>query len=113
MHDADTQLLDQLRFARITRPVERDEAARKALDPALLPALRGLTLHLREAIWDRGDLENVVTAEAEARGTTLGKLAGPLRAALAGRTTAPSVFDMMLVLGRDETLARLEDVIGA
>ena len=39
----------------------------------------------------------------------LGKLAGPLRAVLAGRTATPSVFDMMLVLGRDETLARLSD----
>ncbi|MEL7177434.1 MAG: thiosulfate oxidation carrier protein SoxY [Pseudomonadota bacterium] len=38
-----------------------------------------------------------------------GKLAGPLRAALAGRAVTPSVFDMMLVLGREETLARLED----
>ena len=32
-----------------------------------------------------------------------------LRAALAGRTTSPSVFDMMLVIGRDETIARLQD----
>ncbi len=39
----------------------------------------------------------------------LGKIAQPLRAALAGRTATPSVFDMMLVLGRDETLARLSD----
>ena len=35
--------------------------------------------------------------------------AAPLRAALAGRTVTPSVFDMMLVIGRDETIARLED----
>ena len=39
-----------------------------------------------------------------------GKLAGPLRAALAGQTVTPSVFDMMLILGRDETIARLADV---
>ena len=38
-----------------------------------------------------------------------GKLAGPLRAALAGRSVTPSVFDMMIVLGRDETIARLND----
>ena len=37
------------------------------------------------------------------------KLAAPLRAALAGRTISPSVFDMMLVLGRAETIARLTD----
>jgi glutamyl-tRNA synthetase len=42
-----------------------------------------------------------------------GKLAGPLRAALAGRAATPSVFDMMLVLGREETIARLTDAAGA
>jgi len=40
----------------------------------------------------------------------MGKLAAPLRAALSGRVTSPSVFDMMLVLGRDETIARLNDI---
>ena len=42
--------------------------------------------------------------------TNFGILAGPLRAALAGCTVTPSVFDMMLILGRDETIARLADV---
>jgi hypothetical protein len=46
---------------------------------------------------------------AEAHGLGLGKLAQPLRAALAGRTVSPSVFDMMLVIGREETLARISD----
>jgi glutamyl-tRNA synthetase len=36
-------------------------------------------------------------------------MAGPLRAAIAGRTVTPSVYDMMLTIGRDETVARLED----
>ena len=44
---------------------------------------------------------------AEAQEMKFGKPAGPLRAALAGRAATPSVFDMMLVLGRDETIARL------
>ena len=47
-------------------------------------------------------------AAAEA-GIGFGKLAQPLRAALAGRTSSPSVFDMMLVIGRDETIARLTE----
>ena len=42
-------------------------------------------------------------------GMGLGKLAGPLRAALAGRSVTPSVFDMMLVLGREETILRIAD----
>ncbi len=61
----------------------------------------------------RDDLEATLAAFAEARGTKFGKLAGPLRAALAGRTATPSVFDMMLLLGREETLARLADAATA
>jgi glutamyl-tRNA synthetase len=54
----------------------------------------------------------VATEVAEANNAKFGKIAGPLRAALAGRTACPSVFDMMLVIGRDETIARLTDAIG-
>ena len=54
-------------------------------------------------------LEEVLNGFAAAKDTKFGKLAGPLRAALAGRAVTPSVFDMMLVLGRDETVARLTD----
>jgi glutamyl-tRNA synthetase len=66
-----------------------------------------LTPQLQNASWTRDDLETVLNRFAEDRGTKFGKLAGPLRAALAGRAVTPSVFDMMLVLGRDESLARL------
>ena len=37
----------------------------------------------------------------------LGKLAQPLRAALTGRTTSPGIFDVLVLLGRDESLARI------
>jgi glutamyl-tRNA synthetase len=55
-------------------------------------------------------LEAKLNDFAEQNDTKFGKLAGPLRAALAGRAVTPSVFDMMLVLGPDETLARITDV---
>ena len=71
--------------------------------------LAELTPHLQNASWNRDTLEAIVQSLAEARGIKLGKLAGALRAALAGRPVSPSVFDMMLVLGRDETLLRLAD----
>ena len=64
---------------------------------------------MQNASWDRTALEELVAAVAEANGTKLGKLAGPLRAVLAGRSVSPSVFDMMLVLGREETIARLTE----
>ena len=68
-----------------------------------------MTPHLQTASWDRDGLEAVLNGFAEQIDTKFGKLAGPLRAALAGRAVTPSVFDMMLVLGQDETLARLTD----
>jgi glutamyl-tRNA synthetase len=68
-----------------------------------------LTPHLQNASWTREALEVILTREAEANGMKFGALAAPLRAALAGRTATPSVYDMMLVLGQDETVARLED----
>ena len=68
-----------------------------------------MTPQLQSASWNRDTLEDVVTRVAEANDTKLGKVAQPLRAALAGRTVSPSVFDMMLVIGREETLLRLGD----
>jgi glutamyl-tRNA synthetase len=68
-----------------------------------------LTPHLQNASWTRGDLEHVLNEFAQTQGMTFGKLAGPMRAALSGRSATPSVFDMMLVLGREESLARLVD----
>lgn len=105
------QLLDQAHFALAERPLDMPADVAKALDPVSRGILASLTPHLHNARWERGILEGIVSASAETNGTSLGKLAGPLRAALAGRTVAPSVFDMMLVLGREETLARLQDVL--
>jgi len=42
----------------------------------------------------------------------LGKVAQPLRAALTGRTTSPGIFDVLEVLGREESLARIRDKAG-
>ena len=49
------------------------------------------------------------SAYAERAGLKLGAVAQPLRAALTGRTTSPPIFDVLAVLGRDESLARLRD----
>ena len=103
------ELLEKAHFVLADRPMEPDEAAARSLDPVSRGILAELTPHLRNASWTRDDLEGVVARVAEAHGMKLGKLAPPLRAALAGRTVSPSVFDMMLVLGRDETVARITD----
>ena len=46
---------------------------------------------------------------AETTGIKLGKLAQPLRAALTGTNTSPGIFDVLEVLGREESLARIKD----
>ncbi|NIY73357.1 glutamate--tRNA ligase [Marivivens donghaensis] len=104
------ELVEKAHFILAERPLELDEKAEAALDTVSRGILSELTPQLQNASWERETLEGIVAQVAEANGTKLGKLAGPLRAALAGRAVSPSVFDMMLVLGRDETLARLNDV---
>ncbi|MEM8656098.1 MAG: glutamate--tRNA ligase [Pseudomonadota bacterium] len=103
------ELLEKAHFILTERPVTPDEKSSKALDTVSRSILSQLTPHLRTVTWSRDSLEAVLNEFAAAQDTKFGKLAGPLRAALAGRAVTPSVFDIMLVLGREESLARLED----
>jgi glutamyl-tRNA synthetase len=105
-------LLEKAHFVLTSRPVVPDERAAAALDAVSRGILGELTPQLQSASWSREDLEAAVGAFAESRDLKLGKVAQPMRAALAGRMVSPSVFDMMLVLGRDESLARLADASG-
>ena len=105
------ELLEKAHFILISRPIEPDEKSSEALDTVSIDILGELTPHLRNASWNRDTLEAIVQSLAEVHETKIGKLAGPLRAALAGRSVTPSVFDMMLVLGREETIARLNDAV--
>ncbi|MGA8714932.1 MAG: glutamate--tRNA ligase, partial [Roseiarcus sp.] len=69
----------------------------------LLPKLEALPE------WSGSAAETVVRAYAEAAGEKLGAIAQPLRAALTGRSTSPGIFDVLTVLGREESLARIAD----
>jgi glutamyl-tRNA synthetase len=62
--------------------------------------------------WEAGALENIVRAHAESKGLGLGKIAQPLRAALTGSNISPGIFEIMEILGRKESLARLSAVPG-
>ncbi|TMV90343.1 glutamate--tRNA ligase [Thioclava sp. BHET1] len=103
------QLLEKAHFSLTARPIEVEEKAAKALDDVSRGILSELTFALQRANWTREDLEAAAGDVASAHGLGLGKVAAPMRAALAGRAATPSVFDMMLVLGRDESLARLSE----
>lgn len=105
-------LLEKAAFIMATGPIVPDEKAAKLLDDVSRGILKQLTPSLQDVSWTRDALELVATEVAEANDAKFGKIAGPLRAALAGRTATPSVFDMMLVIGREKTIARLTDAIG-
>ncbi len=105
------ELIDGALFLVMQRPLAFDDKAQKQLDPAarvilsaLLPRLAGLDT------FDAVTLEAAVRTYAEETATKLGAVAQPLRAALTGRTVSPPVFDVMAVLGREETLARLREL---
>jgi glutamyl-tRNA synthetase len=102
-------LIEKAEFALNARPVVADAASARALDAVSRGILETLTPQLQTVKWSKDTLEPILTAAASAQGIGFGKLAAPLRAALAGRSATPSVYDMMLVLGRDETISRLED----
>ena len=104
------ELLEKSAFMLNARPLDFDQKAKQTLDIVSIGILIELTPQLQNVIWNREALEALVGILAESHNTKLGKLAAPLRAALSGRVVSPSVFDMMLVLGRDETIARLNDI---
>ena len=104
------QLADGARFLFARRPLEVDEGA-----AALLTGeARGTLARAHQALvalanWDAASLEAAIREVAESSGLKLGKLAQPLRAALTGSTTSPGIFDVLALLGRDESLARIAD----
>ena len=100
-------LIEKAHFILTETPIEPDGKSAAHLTDVFRRILSELTPQLQNASWERDTLEEVVSMVAASHDMKLGKLAGPLRAALSGRPVSPSVFDMMLVLGREETLARI------
>jgi glutamyl-tRNA synthetase len=104
------ELVDNAGFLFAKRPLALDAQAEKLLDEpgrqtlaALLPRLESVEP------WSPEALEGCVRTFADETGLKLGKVAQPLRAALTGRAASPGIFDVLEVLGREESLARLRD----
>ena len=104
------ELFEKSSFMFDDRPLNLEKEAKLSLGLVSIGILNELTPQLQNVIWEREALETLVGHIAQAHETKMGNLAGPLRAALSGRIASPSVFDMMLVLGRNETIARLNDI---
>lgn len=104
------ELLSGALYIVAERPLKLDDKAAKQIDADAKAVLTGLIPRLAaETDWSAAALEAVVRTFAEDTGAKLGKVAQPLRAALTGRTVSPPVFDVMAVIGREETIARLTD----
>ena len=103
-------IADGALFLFAARPLAFSDAARALLTDDARVLLGKVRAVLSErADWSTDALEPAVKALAEAEGLGLGKIAQPLRAALTGQTTSPGIFDVLVLLGRDEALGRLDD----
>ncbi len=102
-------LAQSAKFYVAARPLPFDDKAAALLDAAGRGVLKDLAaIFAQEAEWTAATLESRVRAFAEERGEKLGKIAQPLRAALSGSTVSPPIFEVAELLGREETLARME-----
>jgi glutamyl-tRNA synthetase len=104
------ELIDGARYLFAERPISLDEAAAKLLTPEAR-SLLGEVVHDLAAVepWGTLEVEQAIRAFSERKGVKLGSVAQPLRAALTGRSTSPPIFDVLAVLGKSESLARLGD----
>lgn len=103
------EIADGATFLFVPDPLVMDEKAAQVLRDAPEGLLASVTDRLRALpTWSQETVEAAVREESEAAGVGLGKLAQPLRAALTGRTVSPGIFDVLLLLGRDTSLARLD-----
>ena len=101
-------------FLFATRPLEIDADAA----PLLEGPARELISQLHSALdavadWNTEALEAAVREVAESAGVKLGAVAQPLRAALTGKRTSPGIYDVLFLLGRDESLGRIADQMTA
>jgi glutamyl-tRNA synthetase len=104
------ELIDGSYFIFADRPLELEPKAAALLTPENRQLMGRLLATLEPvAPWTADATEAAMRAFAEANNLKLGAVAQPLRVALTGRTTSPGIFDVLAVLGRQESLARLGD----
>ncbi len=107
------ELIDGADYLLEKRPLRMDEKADSILSDGGRERLNLLIIALEPAPdWTAATLEQIVRVVSEEHGVKLGQLAQPLRAALTGHSTSPGIFDVLEVLGREESLGRLKDQAG-
>jgi glutamyl-tRNA synthetase len=108
------ELIEGAHYIIADRPLALDDKAAGVLTAEARTLLGEISDELKLVEpWTVEATERAIRAFAERKGIKLGGVAQPLRAALTGRTTSPPIFDVLAVLGKDETLGRLGDQVAA
>jgi glutamyl-tRNA synthetase len=107
------ELLEGARFLFVERPLAIDAKAASLLDAAARKNIAALIPRFEAAAeWNAAKLERIVRDFIAERNIKLGDAAQPLRAALTGKAASPGIFDVLEVLGQEESIARLQDQAG-
>jgi len=108
------ELADACVFAIRKRPLELPEKAKGLLTEETRGRLARLAEHLRATeAWQVGELESLIRGFAEAEGVGIGKFGPALRATLSGGSPAPDLAGALVAIGREESLARVEDALSS
>ena len=104
-------VLDKCHFILTALPIDIDEKSIINLNSVSIGILKQLTPLLSDATWTSEYLEALAREFANSHEIGLGKIGMPLKAALSGKINSPSAFGMMEILGREESLARINSAI--
>lgn len=106
------ELFDSVRFLFVERPLQLEDKAKTILTPEARAILGRAVPMLEAAEWKADALDAAVRSLAEREKVKLAAVAQPLRAALTGKSTSTGIFDVLIALGKEESIARLRDQAG-
>ena len=105
------EMVENAQYLFLQTPLVLDEIAVNILNPESQEIISELLIELEKlGSWEEESLELAVRGFADSRSLKMGKVAQPLRASLTGKTVSPGIFDVMIALGREESLGRLGDI---
>ena len=93
------------------KTLPHDEKATALLTPENIAHLKNLLPKLQACDFTHDALESLLRSAAEEFSIKLGQLAAPLRVAITGRSVSPSLFEVMSILGKEESLKRIDNII--
>ena len=108
------ELIENSLFIVHDRPIEIDEKSAELLTldaKSLLHDLAEVLETLED--WNQSTVETAIRGYVAENEIKLGSVAQPLRASLTGRTISPGIFEVLTILGKEESLGRMSDAVSA